>query len=110
MGRTIMVKITRALLAANIFLCLSGAVSIEPVVVTGATGRTGALVYKALKAKGVPVRGFVRNATKAKELLGCSKCDASEGIFVGDITDAASLNAPMQGAGSLVIATSAVPI
>ena len=36
------------------------------VLVTGATGRTGALLYSWLKAKNIPVRAFVRNATKAR--------------------------------------------
>lgn len=81
-----------------------------PVVITGATGRTGALTYLLLKSRGVDVRGYVRNATKAKELLGCNKCDESEGIFVGDTTEPESLKAPMQGAGSLIIATSAWPV
>merc|ERR1719282_890853 len=56
------------------------------VLVTGATGGTGAALYLQLKARGVGVRAFVRNATKAREVLGCERCDASEGIFVGDIS------------------------
>jgi uncharacterized protein YbjT (DUF2867 family) len=81
-----------------------------PVVVSGATGRTGAFVYKFLKEKNVSVRGFVRSASKARDLLGCSKCDESEGIFLGDITRHSTLAAPLKGASSLVIATSAAPI
>ena len=30
---------------------------------------------------------------KAKQYLNCTKCDASEGIFVGNVTDRASLDA-----------------
>jgi len=67
-------------------------------------------VYKLLKEQGVNVRGVVRNASKAHDLLGCSRCDESEGIFIGDVADAPSLQAPMQGGGTLVIATSAVPM
>lgn len=81
-----------------------------PVVVTGATGRTGSLIYNLLKSKSHTVRGFVRNVSKARQLLGCSKCDESEGIYVGDVTQPATLVAPMQGAGSLAIVTSAAPI
>lgn len=86
----------------------AGAVA-GPTVVTGATGRTGQLVYQLLKSKGLPVRAFVRNATKAKAILGCDKCDQSEGVYVGDITEPATLGPVMQGAGALVITTSASP-
>jgi len=89
---------------------VGGSTAAGPVLVTGATGRTGALLYGALKEKGVAVRALVRNATKAKEVLGCSKCDASEGIFVGDVTKKDSLAPAMQGASALAIVTSAVPI
>jgi nucleoside-diphosphate-sugar epimerase len=80
------------------------------VVLTGATGRTGVLVYNLLKTRGVPVRAFVRNATKAKERLGCTKCDESEGIFVGDVTKPETMEGVMKGAGALVILTSAAPV
>lgn len=75
------------------------------VVVTGATGRTGSLTYLLLKNAGVSVRGIVRNTTKARELLGCNKCDESEGIFVGDITKQESMAAAMSGSDGLVITT-----
>jgi len=65
------------------------------------------LIYKALQEQNFNVRGFVRNVTKARERLGCVACDASEGIFVGDVTDPSTLTAPMVGAGSLIIATGA---
>lgn len=77
----------------------------HPVLVTGATGRTGALVYGLLQARGTPVRAFVRNATKAREVLGCSACDESEGIFVGDVLDTDALRPATRGASVLVIAT-----
>ena len=52
--------------------------------VTGAGGRTGALVYQELKKKGLPVRASVYSLdSQTKAALGCHKCDASEGIFVG---------------------------
>ena len=73
----------------------------------GATDRTGPLFYKALKEQNVNVRGFIRNVTKARERLGCVACDASEGIFAGDVTDPSSLIAPMVGVHSLIIATGA---
>lgn len=81
-----------------------------PVVITGATGHTGSATYKILKSAGVEVRGLVRNVTKAKEVLGCTKCDASEGIYVGDVTKPETLTDVMAGAGQLVIVTSAFPV
>mmetsp|Transcript_22384 Transcript_22384/g.51140 ORF Transcript_22384/g.51140 Transcript_22384/m.51140 type:complete len:285 (+) Transcript_22384:82-936(+) len=82
----------------------------SPVLVTGATGRTGVLLYKQLQAKGVAVRALVRNVTKAKDLLGCAKCDTSEGIYVGDLTKKDTLIPAMQGAGALAIVSSATPV
>eukprot|EP00408_Alexandrium_pacificum_P002591 CAMPEP_0171219748 /NCGR_PEP_ID=MMETSP0790-20130122/33879_1 /TAXON_ID=2925 /ORGANISM="Alexandrium catenella, Strain OF101" /LENGTH=294 /DNA_ID=CAMNT_0011685615 /DNA_START=77 /DNA_END=958 /DNA_ORIENTATION=- len=79
-----------------------------PVVLTGATGRTGVLLYKQLLSKNVSTRALVRSAAKAKKVLGCQRCDESEGIFVGDVTKPETLIAPMRGAGSLMMATSAV--
>ena len=55
-------------------LCLASASDV--VVFSGATGRTGSLIYKALKEQNVNVRGFIRNVTKARERLGmcCLRC------------------------------------
>lgn len=77
--------------------------------VSGATGRTGSLIYKALKDDGSAgeVRAYVRNATKARDYLGCSACDESEGIYVGDINDASSLGKAMEGVDMLVDAVGA---
>jgi len=80
------------------------------VLVTGATGRTGAQTYNDLKARGVNVRALVRNTSKARERLHCDKCDESEGIFVGDITKKASLVPAMEGVNRLVILTSSAPV
>ena len=52
--------------------------SVGPVVVSGATGRTGALTYLALRDAGVEVRALVRNASKARELLDCGRCGEDE--------------------------------
>jgi len=81
-------------------------VSATSVLVTGATGRTGSLLYQQLKADGriTFVRALVRNATKAKEVLGCDKCDASEGIYVGDVTKPDSLLDASRGVDTLAIA------
>mmetsp|Transcript_16565 Transcript_16565/g.28980 ORF Transcript_16565/g.28980 Transcript_16565/m.28980 type:complete len:287 (+) Transcript_16565:53-913(+) len=79
------------------------------VLVTGTTGRTGAAAYKQLKAdSGFKVRAFVRNATKAKDVLECDKCDESEGIFVGNLDDPKSVDNAMKGVDQLVIVTAAV--
>lgn len=80
------------------------------VLVTGATGRTGSLLYRLLKDRKVNVRGLVRNATKAREVLGCQKCDAAEGIFVGDLLQEETLLPAMEGATALAVVTSAVPV
>eukprot|EP00931_Biecheleriopsis_adriatica_P079172 TRINITY_DN52580_c0_g1_i1.p1 TRINITY_DN52580_c0_g1~~TRINITY_DN52580_c0_g1_i1.p1 ORF type:complete len:284 (-),score=56.99 TRINITY_DN52580_c0_g1_i1:42-893(-) len=75
------------------------------VTITGASGRTGALVYHSLKEEGITVRAAVRNLTKAKQTLGCNKCDESEGIFASDVTNQSSLKSAMTDADTLVIAT-----
>jgi len=92
-----------------VLLLATGASGLPTVLVTGATGRTGSIVYNLLKDKGVNVRGLVRNATKARDMLKCNKCDASEGIFVGDVTKKDTLIAAMKGATALAVATSASP-
>jgi len=88
-------------------LCLAGLAASTTVMITGATGRSGSLVYEALKKDdpSLSLRAFVRNATKAGKVLGCSKCDESEGIFVGDLNKPETLTAGMKGADVLVITT-----
>jgi uncharacterized protein YbjT (DUF2867 family) len=78
-------------------------------VVTGATGRTGSIVFNLLQSRSVQVRALVRNATKAKSILQCSSCDESEGVFTGDLTDPASLTHVMEGADTLAVFTSSSP-
>ncbi len=81
-------------------------ISMKKVLVTGATGRTGALVLKKLRqqAEEFEAFGFARSEAKAKELLG-----SSEGFFFGDIKDKSSLQQAMQGYQALIILTSAIP-
>mmetsp|Transcript_63767 Transcript_63767/g.137203 ORF Transcript_63767/g.137203 Transcript_63767/m.137203 type:complete len:288 (-) Transcript_63767:69-932(-) len=86
----------------------AGGATNKTIVVTGATGRTGSLTYKALHATGATVRALVRNATKARAVLGCDKCDETEGIFIGDITKGDTLKAAMIGADSLIMTTGMV--
>ncbi|GAX80894.1 hypothetical protein CEUSTIGMA_g8329.t1 [Chlamydomonas eustigma] len=78
--------------------------------VTGATGRTGSLLFLALQSAGIEARAFVRNITKAREVLGCKACDESEGIYVGDITDPETLGNALRGVRRLVILTSSYPL
>lgn len=97
---------TSALFLFFVLSVCHSTVESRTVIITGATGRTGSSVYLSLKATpNVTVRGLVQNVTKAKEILKCDKCDASEGIFVGDITKPSTLTAAMAGADTLVITT-----
>jgi nucleoside-diphosphate-sugar epimerase len=91
-------------------LCLGMASANEIVLVTGATGRTGALVYKGLRACGHSVRALVRDTAKAHQRLDCTRCDPSEGIFKGDVTRPAELQAAFDGVSSVVILTSSYPV
>ena len=78
------------------------------VLVTGAGGKTGSLVYKQLKAQGVKnLRASVYSLDKARSALGCTKCDASEGIFVGDVTRPETLAAAFKGVKTVLCAVGA---
>merc|ERR1711907_145150 len=85
------------------------AASAETVLVTGATGRTGSLVYAQLKAAGLTVKALVMNASKAASILDCGACTEKEGIFVGDVTVPASLPPAMANVTRLVITSASVP-
>lgn len=94
-----------AMRAGLLLLAFAGRLASADFLVTGATGRTGRALYLALKAKqSEPVRALVRNATKARDVLGCQKCDASEGIYEGDVTQASTLSAAFEGVSHLAIA------
>jgi len=88
-----------------IAMALLSVAECRTVVITGATGRTGSLVYLALKDQGFTVRALIRDATKARSILGCTKCDKSEGIFEGDIRKVETMMDAMAGADTLVIGT-----
>ena len=81
------------------------------VLVTGATGRLGSLLYAQAKAdtRIGNVRAFVTNATKARAALGCQKCDPSEGIYVGDVRNPLALNAAANGVDAVLVAVGASP-
>ncbi|KAL0545109.1 hypothetical protein IC582_020251 [Cucumis melo] len=75
------------------------------VLVTGAGGRTGQIVYKKLKERSdqYAARGLVRTE-ESKQSIG-----GADDLFVGDIRDADSLGPAIQGIDVLIILTSAVP-
>lgn len=105
---------SRSIVLLTLYVACAGAAGVlqgpqGPVVITGATGKTGALAYNLARSRGISVRAFVRDVNKARQVLGCDRCDESEGIFVGDLSEPATLDAPMKDAAALVIATSALP-
>ncbi len=65
---------------------------------SGANGRTGRAILKAMVSRGIRVRAFIRDAGQASELeaLGAAEC------FVGDMTDAQSMEAAVQGCTKLL--------
>ncbi|XP_024973641.1 uncharacterized protein At5g02240-like [Cynara cardunculus var. scolymus] len=75
------------------------------VLVTGAGGRTGQIVYKKLKERSGEyiARGLVRTE-ESKEKIG-----GADDVFIGDITNVESVIPAIQGIDALVILTSAVP-
>ena len=76
------------------------------ILVTGATGRTGSLIYKELIDRGIhDVRALVRSVDKARKVLGCDTCDVDEGIYQGDVTDQSSLERAARGASIVIIAS-----
>lgn len=72
----------------------------RPVLVVGATGRTGRLIVERLLERGLPVRALVRDAAKGGEVI-----PAHVPQFVGDVRHGDTLAEPLAGAGAVVIAT-----
>jgi uncharacterized protein YbjT (DUF2867 family) len=72
-----------------------------PVLVVGATGRTGRLIVRRLLERGAAVRALVRDRARSDALL---PPDVSR--FVGDVRRVGTLAAPMAGAGVVIVATS----
>ena len=65
------------------------------VVVAGATGRTGKIIYELLRAKKhLTTRAIVRSQHKAQESLHCGACSEQDGIFVADIARAGPYATP----------------
>lgn len=104
-----------ALRLVLLFLLAAGASAVPTassfsggVLVTGAAGRTGSLVYKQLKAQGVKnLRASVYSLGSARSALGCTKCDASEGIYVGDVTHPETLVEAFRGVKTVLCAVGA---
>jgi len=83
-----------------LFVLVAGgeATNTTTVIVTGASGRTGSILYKLLKEEeGYTVRALVHNVTKAREVINCTKCDATEGVYVGDVTNITTLTEAFSG-------------
>ena len=68
------------------------------ILVTGATGRAGSQVVRALRERDQEVRAFVRDPKRALELLGEEVEPA-----VGDLADASSVRAALEGVDGLVL-------
>ena len=77
----------------------------KKVLVTGATGRTGSIVFQKLRdEEGWEVIGFARSPDKIEQMFG-----STENFIIGDITDKSQLSEAMKGCDGLVILTSAIP-
>lgn len=76
-------------------------VSKRPVLVAGATGRTGRLIVDRLLERGISVHALVRDPAKGRELLAPRVRQ-----FIGDARSSHTLIAPMAGVGAVIIATS----
>ena len=71
-----------------------------PVLVVGATGRTGRLIVARLIERDVSVRALVRDAVKGREVL---PPEVSQ--YVGDVRRSETLKEPVAGARAMIIAT-----
>ena len=79
--------------------------AIKQVLVTGATGKTGSIVFNKLQqADDFKVRGLARSPDKAREMFG-----STEDVDFGNITDIESIKGAFTDCQKLVILTSASP-
>ncbi|KAK3016406.1 hypothetical protein RJ639_007053 [Escallonia herrerae] len=78
---------------------------LSTVLVTGAGGRTGQIVYEKLKERSDQYTG--RGLVRTDESKG--KIGGADDVFVGDIRDSDTIVPAIQGIDALVILTSAVP-
>jgi dihydroflavonol-4-reductase len=65
----------------------------DRVLLTGATGLVGRSILDELLARNYSVRALVRSRERAEEILGPSACE----LAVGDVTDADSIDAAIEG-------------
>lgn len=70
------------------------------VLVTGATGNVGSRVVAELRARGVPVRAFVRDAARAAGLLG-----GAVELAAGDLDDPVSIRRALAGVDRIVLSS-----
>jgi uncharacterized protein YbjT (DUF2867 family) len=75
---------------------------VRSVLVVGATGQTGRLVVEELTRQGYQVRAFVRDAEKARELLG----DGVQ-LVTGEVQDQDSIGPAVQGMDAVISAIGA---
>jgi uncharacterized protein YbjT (DUF2867 family) len=73
----------------------------SPVLVVGATSRTGRLIVDRLLERGVPVCALVRDAARGRALL-----PRTTRLFVGDLRQPETLAASMEGVLAMIVATS----
>jgi uncharacterized protein YbjT (DUF2867 family) len=79
--------------------------SITRVIVTGATGKTGSIVFEKLKQdQNFKVRGLARSPEKVLKLFG-----STDNFYFGDIREPESLTEAFQNCQALIILTSAAP-
>lgn len=70
----------------------------KPILVTGASGKTGRRVVAALVAKGAAVRAFIRRPEAGAEV----RRDGASEIAIGDLTDNESLKRALDGVGQVI--------
>ena len=81
--------------------------ALKKVLVTGAGGRTGKLVFEQLKDGNYKPVGLARSSKAQKALKAVGASD--DEVCVADIADEKSLAAAMAGCDAVVLCTSAVP-
>ena len=82
--------------------------ALKKVLVTGAGGRTGKLVFEQLKADSNYTPVGLARSSKAQKALTAAGATPDE-VIVADIADEKSLAAAMSGCDAVVLCTSAVP-
>jgi len=75
------------------------------ILVTGATGLNGSELIRRLSARGVPVRGLVRNLAKAEALAALPNVE----IVQGDLAQLETLSGPLQGVERAMLISSSDP-